>query len=281
MHRLVSLRVSGVGLRCFDHGSGEPLLLLHGYPQSHASWRLQAHELARTHRVIAPDWFGWGASERSPSLRPEYGAEVDRIGELADALGLDRFNLAGHDYGGFLALGYAQRNAGRVSRLAILNSRAHRSFTQAFYRRTSMQCLMARAPVLRTLLLMSPIFRQHARALQRYVPSAFSEEILESYIGWMRSKEGRRWFVQFFRYYDVAPRPELAAGLQGLSLPTAVIWGEQDPFCDASIGHDLAQRVRGATLTLVPNAGHFVMEECPLPVLASLRRWLARPTRQS
>lgn len=235
------------------------------------------HELAKTHRVIAPDWFGWGASERSLLIKPEYDAEVDRIGKLADALGLGRFNLAGHDYGGFLAPGYAQRTAGRVLHLAILDSRAHGSFTRTFYRRTSMQCLAARTPLLRSLLAMLPIHRQHERAPQHYVPRVFTAQMLEHYIGWMRSRPGRRWFVHFFRDYDVAPRPELAAGLKTMPQPTAVIWGEQDPFCASRIGCDLTEHVHGATLTLIPNAGHFVMEECPQQVLESMRSWLARP----
>src|SRR5262245_3727958 len=96
-----ALQIDGVELCCLELGAGEPVRLLHGYPQSHLCWQFHAKELAKTHRVIAPDWFGWGESERSLAITPEYSAEVDRIGLLADALKLDRFNLAGHDYGGF------------------------------------------------------------------------------------------------------------------------------------------------------------------------------------
>ncbi|MGH8629575.1 MAG: alpha/beta fold hydrolase, partial [Burkholderiales bacterium] len=99
---------------------------------------------------------------------------------------------------------------------------------------------------------------------------------LESYIGWMRSKEGRDWFVQFFRHYELRPRPEFDAGLEKLTQPTAVIWGERDPFCSASIARDLAARIPGASLTLIPDAGHFVMEQSPERVLTALRQWLDR-----
>jgi len=269
--------IAGATLRYLDLGTGEPLMLLHGYPQSHRCWRFQAQELARTHRVIAPDWFGWGESQRSLALAPEYGAEVERIGLLGDALGLGSFNLAGHDYGGFLALGFCLRAPERVARLAILNSRAHRSFSPAFYRRTALQCWMARRSLPRALLAALPAYRLHRRELVRYVPRSFSDETLEHYIGWMRGAEGRRWLAHFFRHYDVHPRAELAAGLAGIDVPTAVIWGERDRYCPAAIAHELADRIPGAVLSLVATARHFVAEEAPEAVLEALRAWLARP----
>jgi pimeloyl-ACP methyl ester carboxylesterase len=62
-------------------------------------------------------------------LRFDYATEVARLGRLLDALDCPAVNLAGHDYGGFLALGFAQDHPGRVRRLALLNTRAHATFT--------------------------------------------------------------------------------------------------------------------------------------------------------
>ena len=71
---------------------GEPVLLLHGYPQSASCWRHQIPALAENHRVIAADWPGFGRAE-PPGTPPTYDDEVERIGGLADSFGLDRFNL--------------------------------------------------------------------------------------------------------------------------------------------------------------------------------------------
>lgn len=274
---LKSLRFAGATLRYWEQGSGEPLLLLHGYPQSHACWLRQARELAKTHRVIAPDWFGWGESGKRLDIAPEYHAEVERLRLLADALGLERFNLAAHDYGGLLALGFAQQHPRRLLRLAILNSRAHQSFTSpGFYRQTAAICRIARQPLLRRLGILLPWHAMHQRDLRRYVPAAFSSEQLERYIGWLRNVEGRRYILHFYRHYELEPRQHLADGLATMQLPLAVIWGERDRYCGPSIGRDLAARVAGAELTLIPQAGHFVMEEAPQPVLDALRRWLQR-----
>ena len=116
-----------------EAGEGEPVLLLHGYPQSASCWRHQIPALAENHRVIAADWPGFGRAE-PPDTAATYDAEVERIGMLADSFGLDRFNLVAHDYGGFLGLGYVQRHPERVMRLALLNTRAHNTFRPWFYR---------------------------------------------------------------------------------------------------------------------------------------------------
>ena len=108
-------------------GSGEPVLLLHGYPQSASCWRHQIAALADNHHVVAPDWPGFGRSD-PPLTPPTYDNETDRIERLVQQLGWQRFNLCAHDYGGFVGPGYAIRHPERVLRLALLNTRAHGAF---------------------------------------------------------------------------------------------------------------------------------------------------------
>jgi pimeloyl-ACP methyl ester carboxylesterase len=228
--------------------------------------------------VIAVDWFGWGESERSLAVAPEYEQEVARIGRLLDALGLARVNLFGHDYGGFLGLGFAVRWPGRLRRLAILNSRAQRTFPLGSYAQFGALSLMARTPGLRSLLEMMPIHTAHVRSLGRYVANgSFSAADLERYIGWMRSRAGRRWFAHFYEHYRVAVRPELAAGCRNVTAPAAVIWGDADPFCPFATAEELARLLPRARLTRLAGADHYVMEERPAEVADALQRLLAEP----
>ena len=91
-HKTKSCDLDGRAVRYVDAGSGEPVLLLHGYPQSALCWRHQLPTLAGRHRVIAPDWPGYGRSE-TPATAPTYDNEVERIGQFADrihSLGLRR-----------------------------------------------------------------------------------------------------------------------------------------------------------------------------------------------
>jgi len=273
---LKTAAINGAEIRYLDVGSGEPLLLLHGYPQHHRCWRHQIQALSKTHRVIAPDWLGWGESTRSLSLPTSYDLEMARLLALVDGLSLQGFNLAGHDYGGHLALGFAQRYSNRVLRLAILNSRAHLTFTStSFYRRTKQICRAARNPILRWLSSHANVHAAHAADLRRDVPAAFSSDELEDYIGWMRTAAGRRYVLHFYRYYQLEPRAHLSRDMSLLHMPMAIIWGQNDRYCGTAIAHDLAARAPHAELTLIADAGHFVMEEQAMRVNDLLGQWLS------
>jgi haloacetate dehalogenase len=106
-------------------GSGPPLLLLHGFPETHACWHRVAPELARAHRVIAPDLRGYGGSEAPPGgprgegyTKREMAAEV---AQLMAGMGHEHFAVVGHDRGARVAYRLALDHPERVSRAALLN----------------------------------------------------------------------------------------------------------------------------------------------------------------
>ena len=272
---LRAITLDGARLRYVDVGDGEPLVLLHGYPQSHECWRHQIPALAQRRRVIAPDWLGWGASERSLALDCTYDEEVARLGRLFDALDLRAFDLAVHDYGGFLGLGFLLRHPERVRRFAILNSRAHRTFPWPYYQQFALMSFLGRRPLVRPLLTQLPLGTIHRRSLATHVrKGCFDAAQLDRYVGWMDDPAGRRWLAHFFAGYDVAVRAELSAGLGRIRAPTAVIWGDRDPYCPFATAEDLATRIPGARLHRIAGADHYVMEERPPEVLTALAAWL-------
>jgi pimeloyl-ACP methyl ester carboxylesterase len=262
-------------LHAMDAGEGEPVLLLHGYPQSASCWRYQIPALSTRHRVIAADWPGFGRSD-PPQSPATYDAEVDCIGQLADSFGLDRFNLVAHDYGGFIGLGYVLRHPGRVIRLALLNTRAHNVFRPWFYRFSVGQrwAVMHAPAAVRRL----PLRRLHHLALGPYrTLGCFDGAIEEEYLGWMDTSRGRRTFVEFFRNYHLPAVPELAPGLGRIACPTAVIWGDRDRYIPFETATELAERIPGATLTRLTGGDHYIMEERADEVTAALLKLLARP----
>jgi haloacetate dehalogenase len=107
-------------------GSGPPLLLLHGYPQTHACWHLVAPQLAADFTVVCPDLRGYGASRFTGAETPDHAAfskramARDQVAAMA-RLGFERFALAGHDRGGRVAYRLALDHAERVTRLAVLD----------------------------------------------------------------------------------------------------------------------------------------------------------------
>ena len=100
-----------------------PVILLHGFPESHRTWAKVAPLLADRFRLVMPDLRGFGDSDR-PQDVAAYATDtlVADLFALADALGVDRFALVGHDWGGAVAWAAALRGNPRIERLAIVNS---------------------------------------------------------------------------------------------------------------------------------------------------------------
>ncbi|WP_168200957.1 alpha/beta fold hydrolase [Allokutzneria sp. NRRL B-24872] len=267
-----SVRVDGARLAYTELGApaAEPVVLLHGYPANHRCWRHQLPALAESRRVLALDWLGWGRSERRTDLRFDYDTEVARLGRALDALGVEACDLVGHDYGGFLALGFAQRNPARVRRLAILNSRAHRTFTPTWYAIFSAVSLLGRGPLGPLL----PVAKLNRLGMAR--TGAIDRETLDDYLGWMSTKDGARWLLHFFSHYRVSARKDLADALGEIRCPTAIVWGTPDTYLSTTIATELAAGIPRAELTLVEGGGHFVMEKAPEAVSRALEHLLTR-----
>jgi pimeloyl-ACP methyl ester carboxylesterase len=263
--------VDGVRVAVFEAGSGPPVVLLHGYPQSHRCWLRVVPALAQTRRVIAPDWFGWGESERSLACAPRYEDEVRRLVALLDALELPRCDVFAHDYGGLLALALATRHPERVARLALINTRAHRRMAPLTYVQWWLFTWLARIPGIRWLFSRLPWYPLHVRALRRYVKNgSFTSDELDGYVRWMGTPEGRTWFTLFCRHFRVGARSELGSLAEALDVPTAIIWGERDPYFPTAIGEDLARRIKRASLTKLADGDHYIMEQRPDEVAAAL-----------
>ncbi|MFZ1743923.1 MAG: alpha/beta fold hydrolase [Pontixanthobacter sp.] len=97
---------NGIQLDVLDIGprDGEVLVFLHGFPESHRTWRHQIAHLSARYRCIAPDQRGYRGSS-NPQAAEEYTIDklMDDIGQMIDALGVDKFTLVGHDLGGVVA----------------------------------------------------------------------------------------------------------------------------------------------------------------------------------
>jgi pimeloyl-ACP methyl ester carboxylesterase len=272
------LAIDGTELAYVDTGprDGEPIVLLHGYLGSHRSWRHLIEPLAARHRVLALDWLGWGESGRPATLSYEYDVEVDRLRRVLEALELPSVNLFAHDYGGFIGLGFCVRHPARVRRLALLNSRAHRSFNRTWHTIFAAVGAIARTTVLHPLVMHQPLLATHRASVRRELRRGiFDPESFTYSNGWMDTPDGRRFYLRFFADYGLAERAELARGLGAIRCPTAVVWSRVNPFIDARAPHELARRIPGAVLTRI-EAGHFIMEEAPRDVLLALQALLAR-----
>src|SRR5438132_1934971 len=119
------IATSGAEINLVTGGSGPPLLLLHGYPQTHPMWRKLAPRLAADFTVVAPDLRGYGDSSKPPAGpdSANYAKRAlaqDQV-ETMQTLGFERFAVAGHDRGARVAHRLARDNPERIERLALLD----------------------------------------------------------------------------------------------------------------------------------------------------------------
>ncbi|MEU6034081.1 alpha/beta hydrolase [Actinomadura sp. NPDC047616] len=117
------VRVSGLDIHVASGGEGPPLLLLHGFPQTHLTWRHVAPALADRFQVICPDLPGYGASGRPAGGYERYAKRetAATMVELMRQLGHERFSLVGHDRGALVALRAALDHPAAIDHLAVID----------------------------------------------------------------------------------------------------------------------------------------------------------------
>lgn len=272
--------VGGQELRVRHGGSGPPLLLLHGYPETHACWNRIAPDLAAEFTVIAPDLRGYGGSGH-PEPDPEHHVYSKRaMAQDAVALmahfGFDRFDVAGHDRGGRVGYRLALDHPAAVRRLTVLDiiptgevwARADDRFALAYWHWT----LLAQPyPFPETLIARDPdwfLFDvQFGGAVRDYPEFAEYSWFARDPAVILAICEDYRAGATSDRAADDADR---AAGRR-IACPVQVLWSAGGPvgtwYDPLAVWRDWADDVTGRGL----DGGHFLPEENPAETLAALR----------
>ncbi len=279
------IRTSGARIHLVAGGEGPPVLLLHGYPQTHAMWHKVAPQLARDHRVVCADLRGYGDSSKPRGL-PDHSNYAKRamaqdMVEVMRALGHETFHLVGHDRGGRVAHRLARDHGRRVRSLTVMDIsptlKMYESTSQAFATAYYHWFFLIQKPPLPEML------------LRNHVPGYILGRIGRGNSGLKHfSKEAQKAYIKAFRDprcihatcedYRAAASIDLAHDRRDLRrklrMPVLVLWGKHgviermfDPLAD---WREVARDVRGRALA----CGHFLPEEAPGPTLRELRRFL-------
>lgn len=120
------IAVNGISLNVVSGGKGDAVLLLHGYPQTHVLWHKIAPRLAERYRVVVPDMRGYGDSDKPAAAPDDHAVYCKRttandIVALMDALGIERWHVAGHDRGARVAHRMALDHGARVRSFTVLD----------------------------------------------------------------------------------------------------------------------------------------------------------------
>ncbi|MEU1836677.1 alpha/beta fold hydrolase [Micromonospora chersina] len=275
----------GVALHAEVGGSGSPVVLLHGFPQTHLMWRHVAADLAADHTVICPDLRGYGDSDKPADTDGTAYAKRTMAADvvaLARALGHERFALAGHDRGALVAIRAGLDHPGTVTHLAALDVLPTLDTWEVMHGVTAAVgfhlYLMAQPPGLPERLIGAAPdeFFGHFLDLWAGEPDAIPADVRAAYLRACRAAVPS--IVADYRAsagVDLAHDEADRAAGRVLGMPVTVLqqdWG-------AALGFDAAARWRAwaPDLRHVPvSYGHFMAEEAPAEVVKELRALLAR-----
>lgn len=268
-------------------GSGPPLLLLHGIPETHLMWHRVAPALAATHTVIATDLRGFGASGKPPSA-PDHAPYAMRTLALdqmkvMEHLGFPAFAVAGHDRGARCAYRMALDHPGRVTALAVLDivptgdsfDQAGREFSLAYW---LWSFLAAPFPLPETLIAAAPsALVNHMLDAWSADPAAIPAELRAEYIAAFASPHTIHAICEQYRAaatLDYAHDHE-DKGKRHIECPVLVLWdrfgGTGQWFDPLLTWREWAGNVTGKPLP----GGHFLPEENPDEVIRELRAFLS------
>ncbi|MFC9838846.1 alpha/beta fold hydrolase [Rhodococcus sp. NPDC127530] len=266
-------------------GSGSPIVLLHGFPQTHLMWRHVAAELAAGHTVICPDLRGYGASDKpvetDGAVYSKRTMAADVVA-LAKALGHERFALAGHDRGALVAIRAGLDHPGAITHLASLDVLPTLDMWDILHGADAAVAfhlyLMAQPPGLPEQMIgaSADAFFGHFLDVWTRNPDAIPADVRAEYL--RASREAVPSIVADYRAsagIDVEhDRADRAAG-NHLQMPVTVVqqdWGSVLGYDAAGLWRAWAPDLVHDTLT----AGHFMAEEAPGEIVDALRALVMR-----
>ncbi|MGW4059223.1 alpha/beta fold hydrolase [Amycolatopsis sp. NPDC004747] len=275
----------GVELAAAVGGSGDPVVLLHGFPQTHLMWRHVAARLAGEHTVICPDLRGYGASDKpAAGDRSVYAKRTmaEDVVQLAAALGHERFALVGHDRGALVAFRAGLDHPEAVTHLGILDVVPTLDMWHVLHGVPAAVgyhlFLMAQPPGLPETMIAASADAFFGSFLDAWAndPAAIPDEVRAEYL--RASAAAVPSIVADYRAsadIDVEhDQADLDAGSQ-LAMPVTVVqqdWGAQ-------LGYDAAGVWKAWAPDLdhrLTRAGHFMAEEAPGEIAAAIQDLLAR-----
>jgi haloacetate dehalogenase len=276
-----TVQTSEAAIALRQGGSGPPLLLLHGHPQTHVMWHLVAPRLAETHTVVCADLRGYGDSAKPPT-GPDHASYSKRamardMVEVMQALGHERFAVVGHDRGGRVAYRMALDHPKRVIALSVLDILP----TGEHFRRTDMRFalgywhwffLAQPYPLPERLISADPDAFYMRRGRDLFHPEALAE-----YRRCFTDPATIHAMCEDYRAgatidYRLDEEDRLAG--RRIRCPVQVLWGRKgiiEACYDAlAVWRDWADDVRGHAL----DCGHYLAEEAPHETLEAVLRYL-------
>ena len=277
------VRTSGATINVVSGGKGPPLLLLHGFPQTHVEWHKIAPALAKEFTVVAADLRGYGDSSKPADGENHIGYSkramaLDQV-EVMSHLGFGKFAVVGHDRGGRVAHRMALDHADKITRMAVIDivptykiyHSVTKEFATAYYH---WFFLIQPAPFPETLIGNSLDYFMN-RAFAPLMPKSVTPEAYAEYLRAFKNPATLHAACEDYRAGASIDLEHDEADLaRKVECPLRVLWAERGPvgrqFDVLATWRERATQVTGKSLP----GGHFLPEELPDQVLADLQAFL-------
>jgi pimeloyl-ACP methyl ester carboxylesterase len=261
------IEVEGLRIHCLMAGQTDaPVLLLHGggYDSASLSYGPSIGPISRFHRVFAPDWPGYGDSDK-PDLNYTTGYYETFLGHLMDALGLEKASLVGISMGGAISLGFSLRLPQRVEKLVLVDSHGLGKEVPG----RVMSYAMVRLPLLNKLVWVAmgrsrtmvkwslrTVFHDTealtGSLVEEDIQAAKKTEAGKAWRSWQRSEIGLGGF-----------RTNFVDELHTLAVPTLILHGAEDRYVPLSWARRAHTLIEDSELSVLPQCGHWLTREKP------------------
>lgn len=284
-HHMAS--VNGIQMHYVIGGKGDPIVLLHGFPQSWYEWRHIMPSLAKNYTVVAPDLRGFGDSSK-PVTGYDGKTTAEDIYQLTSQLGFNQILLVAHDVGGQTAYSYAAAHPNNVTKLVIMDFPFPGFLPPEFGENGPWWFAFQQTPNLPESLVegkereyISWFFKGLA-----YNPSAITEEDIDIFANHFSSPGTAHGAFEHFRAFPVDAEQNKESAKTKITMPVLVLSGDIYPALGGDLPHDimlssmqaLAQNVQGIT---VPLSGHWIPEERPDFAIDQLFKFFGNSTNKN
>ncbi len=272
--------VNGLRLYYRQAGSGSPVVLLHGFPETSYAWRKVMPALAERYTVIAPDLRGCGASDRPETGYDKRTVAAD-IRELVRQLGVGPIDLVSHDVGMMVGYAYACAYPGNVRRLVLMEAALpglglEELYDAAKYPRMYHLPLFDAPNGLAEALIAGreQMFVNHFMRQQTFDPEGPGEDAIREYARCLAQPGALRGGIGYFRAHTLDAEHNRENARQKLQMPVMTMGGA------ASFGANLRSQIEPLVETLtsvmIDSCGHYLAEEQPARVAEELLRFLGK-----
>jgi acyl-CoA synthetase (AMP-forming)/AMP-acid ligase II/pimeloyl-ACP methyl ester carboxylesterase len=271
--------VGGYRMHYIDEGTGPVVLLLHGNPTWSFLYRNVIRELRDSFRLIAPDFLGCGLSDRTPGVRFKALDRINQLEEFVTALGLKKFSMVMHDWGGPLGTGFMLKRLESIERIVYLN--------------TTLTETESLPPIIKlaAMPVIGKALTRHTATFVRLTTSmgAYTRLTPDVKDGYMAPYTTRQQRDAIWDFVDDIPfdashptysqMVEIAAGLPKVAQkPVKIIWGLRDPCFHREMLSKVAAHFPNAEILEIGDASHLVLDDAPQIAIPAIKEFLSRPS---